>query len=229
MTTEADFDREISTLRGTVAAAGAGLGWDASLRERYARMIAEMSREMKAEVRAGRLTWDQAARLASEQRNVILDLIRGRSTPVGRAFAESLKAKGKSLATLLQEKTMQLYGNKANFDQLPSGQRDAVLRAVVESSGKSRASVNALMRRLSRAGRGLLILSLGVAVYNVASAEDKGAAAIEEGAVLGGGFLGGLAGGAAAGLFCGPGAPICSSVGAFAGAVAGAFGVSLFF
>ena len=83
MATEAEFDREIAALRGSVAAAAAMTNWDASLRERYARMIAEMSREMKAEVRAGRISWAEAARLANEQRNLILDLIRGRSSAVG--------------------------------------------------------------------------------------------------------------------------------------------------
>lgn len=189
MATEADFDREISALRGFVEAAAAGMGWDAALRERYGRLIAAMSREMKAEVRAGRLTWAEAARRANEQRNLIMDYIRARSTPVGRAFAERAKLRGRSLESLIDSKTRRLFGEAARFDRLTQGQRDEVLRAVVEGAGRSDPRFNALMRRMSRAGRGLLILSLGVAVYNVASAENKAEAAAEEGALLGGGVL----------------------------------------
>lgn len=180
-------------------------------------------------MRAGRLTWAEAARRANEQRNLIMDYIRARSTPVGRAFAERAKLRGRSLESLIDSKTRRLFGEAARFDRLTQGQRDEVLRAVVEGAGRSDPRFNALMRRMSRAGRGLLILSLGVAVDNVASAENKAEAAAEEGALLGGGVLGGMAGGAIAGAICGPGAVVCSSVGAFAGAVAGAFGVSLFF
>ncbi|MCQ0970767.1 hypothetical protein MLD63_10055 [Paracoccus sp. TK19116] len=229
MATEADFEREIAALRGGVAAAGAGMGWDGALRARYTRLIDRMAQDMKAAVRAGRMTWAQAAAQANEQRNVIMDLIRSRSTPVARALAQDMKGQGLSLQALLDRKAQQLFGHSARFDQLSAGQRDQVFRAVVEAAGRSNPRVNVLMRRVSTAGRGLLILSLGIAVYNVATAEDHAEAAIEEGAILGGGVLGGLAGGAAAGLVCGPGALVCSSVGAFAGAVAGAFGVSLFF
>ncbi|MFV0302086.1 MAG: hypothetical protein ACK5IP_14645 [Paracoccus sp. (in: a-proteobacteria)] len=229
MATESDFDREISALRGAVEATGAGMGWDDALRGRYRRLIAEMSREVKAEVRAGRLTWDQASRLAYEQRNVIMDHIRSRSTPVGRAYAERLKRQAPSIERLLAKNSVDLFGPGAQFDNLSAGQRDQVLRRIVESAGRSNARVNGLMRNVSRAGRGLLVLSISIAVYNVATAEDKGKAAAEEGALLGGGILGGAAGGALAGAVCGPGALICSSIGAFAGAVAGAFGASLFF
>ncbi|PZO67871.1 MAG: hypothetical protein DI498_02540 [Paracoccus denitrificans] len=74
-------------------------------------------------------------------------------------------------------------------------------------------------------------MSLGVAIYNVAEADpaDRPRVAAREGAILGGGVAGGALGGAAAGLICGPGAPICSSIGAVVGGALGAFGMSLFF
>lgn len=227
MATEADFDREISALRGGVSAAGAAMDWDASLRTRYSRLIDEMSRDMKTQVRAGRLSWGEAARLANEQRNIIMVLTRARSTPVARAMAQNLKISGLTLDQLLAKKAGSMFGR--GFDQLTTGQQNEVYRAVIEAAGRSNPRINVLMRRVSAAGRGLLVLSLGVAVYNVANAEDKVQAAKEEGAVLGGGIAGGALAGAASGLICGPGAPICSSITAFVGAVAGAFGVSLFF
>ncbi len=45
----------------------------------------------------------------------------------------------------------------------------------------------------------------------------------------GGGFLGGAAGGALAGLACGPGAPVCVTIGIFAGGALGAFGFGIVF
>ena len=47
--------------------------------------------------------------------------------------------------------------------------------------------------------------------------------------VLGGGFAGGAAGGAIAGLACGPGAPICVTLGVFVGGALGALGADVSF
>jgi hypothetical protein len=84
------------------------------------------------------------------------------------------------------------------------------------------------MRTLSRAGRGLIVLSIGVSVYTVATADDPVDAAGRELAVTGGGVGGGIAGGALAGLACGPGMPVCVTVGAFVGGALAAFGVDYF-
>jgi hypothetical protein len=81
------------------------------------------------------------------------------------------------------------------------------------------------MRTLGRAGRGLIVLSIALSVYSVATAEDPWEAAARESVVTSTSILGGVAGGAAAGLACGPGAPVCVAVGAFAGGVIVAFGV----
>lgn len=94
-------------------------------------------------------------------------------------------------------------------------------------AGKSDPTISRWMRRLGPAGRGLLVLSLAVSIYQIANAEDRIAAAKREAAVTGAGIGGGIAGGALAGLACGPGAPVCVTVGAFAGGVLAAFGVSL--
>ncbi|MEI8632844.1 hypothetical protein P4S72_14180 [Vibrio sp. PP-XX7] len=95
---------------------------------------------------------------------------------------------------------------KLSFSELSAVEQDKVYLEIIDSSGRARPSVNAAAARLSRLGRGLLIVTIGIAVYNIATAEDKVRAAEREGAVLGGGFAGGAAGGAVAGLACGPGA-----------------------
>ena len=82
-------------------------------------------------------------------------------------------------------------------------------------------------RQFGTAGRGLLVLSLAVSIYQIATAEDRLVAARREVAVTGAGIGGGIAGGALAGLACGPGAPVCVTAGAFVGGVLAACGVSL--
>lgn len=89
--------------------------------------------------------------------------------------------------------------------------------------------MNAAATRYSNLGRGLLVVTIGVAVYNIATAEDKIKATGREGVIVGGGFAGGAAGGAMAGLACGPGAPVCVTVGVFVGGALGALGADLAF
>ena len=62
----------------------------------------------------------------------------------------------------------------------------------------------------------------------VAAAQRDAGAARRELAVTGAGIGGGIAGGALAGLACGPGAPVCVTVGAFVGGALAAFGVDFF-
>jgi hypothetical protein len=81
------------------------------------------------------------------------------------------------------------------------------------------------MQTVSRSGRGLLVLAVGISVYNIATAQDKVDAAGRESAVTGASIAGGMAGGALAGLACGPGAPVCVTLGAFIGGAAAAMGV----
>ena len=83
------------------------------------------------------------------------------------------------------------------------------------------------MKKLSHAGRGLIVISIALSVYTVATAENKVDAAGKEIVVTGAGIGGGIAGGALAGLACGPGAPVCVTVGAFVGGALVAFGVGL--
>ena len=78
-------------------------------------------------------------------------------------------------------------------------------------------------------GRGLIFVSVAFAVYNVATAENKGRQVVKEGATAGAGVLGGMAGGAVAGLACGPGAPVCVGVGIFVGGAIAALGADVTF
>ncbi|PCM43754.1 hypothetical protein CPA50_15470 [Marinobacter sp. ANT_B65] len=82
---------------------------------------------------------------------------------------------------------------------------------------------------MGRAGKSFIALTIALAVYNIATAEDKLLASAKESAVIGGGLLGSVAGGAAAGLACGPGAPVCVGIGVFVGGVMFAIGAEITF
>ncbi len=219
------FDSAIRGLEAEIANAGAHLVIDGEARSTYAKLVRGMADDLAGQVKAGRLTWAQAAEQANESRNAIMDVIRSRSTPVGRAMAEQMKAQGLTLNALIARKTTQLFGKEASFPQLSAAQQNTVFAEIVNSAGKSNPRVTANLAKLNRFGRGLLVVSIGISVYTVATSDDKLAAAGREAAVTGGGIAGGIAGGALAGLACGPGAPACVTVGAFVGGALAAFGI----
>ena len=222
------FESAIRALEAEIANVGAHLTIDSEARAAYAKQIHTMSAELRMKAVAGKITWAEAAAEANLARNTIMSVIRKRSTPVGRAIAEQMKKDGKTLNDLIAKKTQSLHGQGAIFDRLKPEQQQQIYSEIVKSAGKSDPKVTNAMRKLSRAGRGLIFLSIALSVYTVATAENKMDAAAEEATVTGAGIAGGIAGGAVAGLMCGPGAPVCVTVGAFVGGALAAFGVSYF-
>lgn len=167
------FESAINALQGDVSAAAARLSIDPRLRLEYSRLIKEMANELRAKANAGIITWEYAAREAPETQNLIMDMVRTRSTPLGRAMAERLKNAGKTLNELIAKKVTSLFGAKANFNHLSEVQKNQVYASIVESAGKSNPQVNLQMRRLSHAGKGLIVLSIAISVYEIYTAENK--------------------------------------------------------
>jgi len=227
------FDNAISTLKAEILNVGTHLAWDATARNLYVNEIRKTAEELIRQVESGgkiageKATWAKAAAEAHKLRNDTVDIMRDKSSPVGRAYAQRLKPEGKKLTILIAEKVAEKYPG-ARFEHLSTAQRNNVYAAVVKSSGKSRQKVTNAMRRWSGIGRGLIILSVAISVYNVTVAEDKTQAIAREASIAGAGIAGGIGGGALAGLACGPGAPICVTVGMFVGGALAAFGISLF-
>jgi hypothetical protein len=222
------FEEAVRALRADLTSAAAMVTWDGAVRDQYQRAIGNVVAELEGEVRAGHLTWRGAAEKAVQLRNDTMEVMRLRSTPPGRAIAEAMKAQGRTLNEMIGKKAVELFPGKA-FQALSQAEKDEVCAAVVASAARARPRVNMLMLRASRASRALLVLSLAISVYNIATAEDHWAAAGQEAAVTGAGIAGGIAGGALAGLACGPGAPVCVTIGAFVGGAAAAFGVDFAF
>lgn len=229
MNDKSTFDSLAAAAQGDVAAAAAMATNDAVVRTSYQNAITTLMSELRRDAEAGRISWTQAAERAQEGRNFTMEAMRGRSSPVGRAIAEQLKAEGKTLNELVAKYAMRKHGPTANFNTLSAAEKDAVFAEIVLAAARSNPRVNFTVLRLSRAGRGLILLSIAVSVYNIATAEDKTKATGREVAVTAGGILGGMAGGALAGLACGPGAPACSTIGVFVGGGLAAFGIDMLF
>ena len=222
----AQFENEIRLLQGALTTAGSFAANDAHVRNIYNQRVAAVATELRNSARNGSISWKHAAEQASMLRNTVMDALRARTSPIGRASAQAMKAQGKSINTLIAEKTANLFGARADFNRLSLAQKNQVYAAVVESAGKANSTVNANMARIGAAGRGLIFLSIAISVYNVAVADDQVGAAGKEVVVTGASVAGGIAGGALAGLACGPGAPVCVTVGAFVGGALAAFGIS---
>lgn len=146
-----------------------------------------------------------------------MDMVRTRSTSLGRAMAERMKTSGVTLNELVAKKTASTFGPKANFNSLSETQENQVYAEIVESAGKSSPQVNLRMMKLSRAAKSLIVLSIGISVYEIYTADNKVYETGRQVAINGAGIAGGWAGGATAGLMCGPGAPVCVLLGGFAG------------
>jgi len=220
------FHDIIRAFEAEIANAGVHLHIDAEARAAYTREIRKMSQELARQAESNVITWSDAAKKAQDARNVVMDIIRHRSTPVGLSLAQRMKSEGRTLNELIARKVEQIHGRSARFDQLSTLERNTIYAEIVASSGRSNPRVTAAMQRLGQAGRGLIVLSVALSVYNVSIAEDKTQTAVREATITGAGIGGGFAGGAIAGLACGPGAPICVTAGAFIGGALAAFGMS---
>ena len=117
------FDEVISVFQGDLSAAAARLSVDPRLRLEYSRRIKEMAADLTSRANRGFITWQQAAREAQETRNLIMEMIISRSTPLGRAMAEQIKSSGKTLNELVAKKATSLFGQQISFAALTEAQK----------------------------------------------------------------------------------------------------------
>ncbi|NRR31370.1 hypothetical protein HSX11_14405 [Oxalobacteraceae bacterium] len=221
---ELAFENAIKSLEATTASLGVHLEVDSAARRTYAREVATMSAKLRSDVANGRLSWAQAAKEAQMTRNAVMEIIRSRSTPIGRALAQKLKLTGYTFNELIAGKTLQLFGSHAIFEKLSSLQQNKIFAAIVTSAGKANPKVSASLTRLSFVGRGLIFISVALSTYHIVTAKNKVKATKRELTTIGAGIGGSIAAGALAGLACGPAAPVCVTVGSFVGGAVAAFG-----
>jgi len=201
---------------------------DHALRVQYISKVREMADAILADVRRGVITAEQGQRLAHQLREEIIKTTRGASSDVGRAWAEMLKAQGKTLLELQEKYAQNLF--KRGFETLGEAERNEVFLAIIEASGRARPSVLVTSVRLAKLSRALLFVTAAIAVYEVATSDRPEREAVKQGTVIGVGLGGGaLAGAAATGLICGPGAPVCVGIIVFIGGGLAAFGADVGF
>ena len=223
----ADLESALALLRTEAVNFGYRFIQDGAVRRDYIAKTQALVKTIKDEVRAGRLTYAEGAEEANKVRNAIMDAARLKSSDIGRASAEAAKATGRTLAELQEYYAQKLL--KRSFDSLTTAEKNRVWLEIIEASGRQRPSFNLKAARLAKVGRGFVVLSVGIAVYNVVTAEDPNRQVLKEGATAGAGILGGMGGGALAGLACGPGAPVCVAIGVFVGGALAALGADFAF
>ncbi len=197
------------------------------VRLEYMAKTQALAQEYLYKVQIRELSVHQAAQEVNSLRNEIMKLTRMKTADIGRAYAIKIKPYGRTMEELCEKYAKELFHR--NFTRLTKAEHQQVYKAIIKGGGRADAVVNKVTQSFSRAGRGLFVLSLGIAIYNVATADNKLRAAGNEGVIIGGGIAGGAAGGTAAGLLCGPGAPVCVTVGVFLGGLLGGVGFDMAF
>ena len=200
---------------------------DDNVRREYIKQVERLSADVMNAVKQGKMTPVQGMQLAQEMRNEVMGLARLRTSDIGRAAAEKIKPTGRTLPELLEKYSRKNYGK--SFYDLTRSQVDDIALEVIKSSGRDSPKATSAATNLGRLGKGLIIVTAAISIYNVATADDKGRAAAREAATLSGGFLGGSAAGFTAGWIGGPLAWITVPVSTIGGGILGALGAELVF
>lgn len=185
---------------------------------------------------------------ARKIRGEIMELLRKKSTPLGKQIAIFLKDKNKALEDLIVRKTHQLFAphitTKSNqlsaqqkieirkiFEQLAPDKKKIVYRAIIKSSGRPNRYLSPLMRGYKYLGGILLPASIALSAFQIYYANDRLKRALYEVDILMSSIIGGLLGGTLATSVC-MGAmpvvvPICTAVGTVVGGLGATMWVDL--
>ncbi len=212
---KASFEKAADLLKGDIFLAGRFAAQDATARQTFEIAVEQLIEEMRRDVRFKELTWREATEHAGEARDDLFDMMRGRSSPMGRAIAESMGAQGVTINELIGRYALKQFGGSTRFALLTGIQKNEVYAEIVAAARRANPGIAARVLRWSFAGRRLLFLSFAIAVYEIFAADDRADAL--------GVVMAGSNGGMVAGIPCGPGFPPCVALGAFlGGALAGA-------
>lgn len=202
---------------------------DARVRVQYVQDTAAASNEIMQAIQSGKLTARQGAETATAMRNHIMELSRLRSSPIGRAYANQLKRRGKTFAELAEKYAQSVY--RATFASLDEAKQSKVFAEMVSASGRPNDEVIKQAKKVGRVGHRLVLVSIAVAVYEIYQAEDKPREVVRQTVLAGAGVAGGwMAGSAAVATgMCAATAPLCVGVAALAGGILLAAGADLGF
>jgi hypothetical protein len=159
------------------------------------------------------MTAEQAKIWSNGQRNALMQACRDDSSPLGKAIAEAIKPKPKTVADLEQ------LGKSAE--------------GIIESAGKTNPYVNRVAVGFRFAGPAALVIGLSFSAYHIATAPQNArwhVTAQQVGTwagVLAGGWAGGKGGALAGAGICtfiepGGGTAVCGAAGALVGTIGSA-------
>jgi hypothetical protein len=189
-----EFEREIRLLQSEAAAFAEIAIKDPRARAEYSKKARAAADELIELVKQRKITPHQGAQTAHAMRNQLMDLARAKLSDFGMAVSRDMKPGGPPFTYFEEKYAKEMF--KKPLQTLTESERKAVWLRIINKAGQSNPKVNLRVRYMGMAGRAFLVLSLGMAVYNVASAEDKTRQAAKEGVSLGAGVAGGMAGGA---------------------------------
>ncbi|MBX9267195.1 hypothetical protein [Chromobacterium violaceum] len=192
---------------------------DSNVRTSYQNNITRMARTVLEEVSAGTMTAKEGMEFSSKMRNKIMMEHRAVTSAHGLASAEQHKKTGKTSTDLLDKYAKRLFGK--DFKALSSAEKNKVYYSIIESSAKSNDKFDIKAKRLKVIGKVGWIVTATLAAYSISQASNKEKETIRQGAVIGGGMLGGAAAGLLVSTICGPGAPVCAIAVMLAGSAAG--------
>lgn len=181
---------------------------DAKQRDNYNRNVKRVKGEVLAQVKAGKISVKNAAEFCYEARNKIMAEVRAKTSVHGLAVAEFKKKVPPSLEQLLDEKSIEKFGEK--FAGLDGKRKKVMYYEIVESSARPAAKFNTLNKVLKVSGKVLIVVTIAYATYEIANADNKQKEAIKQGIAIGGGAAGTALAGLAVSTVCGPGAPFCA-------------------
>jgi hypothetical protein len=197
---------------------------DAKVRHEYVKAIGKSSREIADAYRNGSYNAEYAAELANSQRNLIMDLMRHKSSQLGKSAAFNIKAKGRGIDWLKNKYAQNRFAKQFNALSLP--EKNTVHMEIVEKSGVASIQETNKAKLFGKAGKALAYFSMALIVYDIYQSKNKTKAILYNGALIAGGATGSTLTGVASGMACGPGAPACMAIGIFLGGILGTMSTS---
>lgn len=192
--TGSELELAIKAFQAEVAGFAESMIKDPAARADYIKQSRAACDELIAKVKAGQITPHEGAKTANEMRNQIMAATRTKLSDLGAAISSDMKKHGLLLADLQEKYSAKRFGRM--FSSLSQAERELVWMDIVHAAGGPRQKMNSGAKWFGRFGRGLLIFTFAIAVYNVIEAEDKTRQATKEGVTLGAGAVGGIGAGA---------------------------------
>lgn len=193
--TGSELELAIKAFQAEVACFAESMIKDPAARADYIKRSRAACDEIIAKVRSGEITPHEGAKTANEMRNQIMAAARTKLSDLGSAISTEMKKHGLLLADLQEKYAARRFGRV--FSALSQAEKELVWMDIVHAAGGPRQKMNSGAKWFGRVGRGLLIFTFAIAVYNVIEAEKKTRQVTKEGVTLGAGAVGGIGAGAA--------------------------------